>query len=248
VGLNQSERSSHKLLQAMILHQKADQPLVLIHMFLNGTIQLSEHSLQTQLVILNCCDIPETLEALYTIQSKVPSYQTANHESESLRCALLDWLLPNKEDFGFTDMNLVPLMSRLLVELIVKSQCDMDDSCVTANTCVEKFNTGSIEDDYMISCFEMDLLVKTSSNALPCTNENSDHSPKRVIPSAKCKLIELLERDCCVLIKGDVMSQDAATKLKVLTDYISQCVLILSTLSWMLKWSVIDVHMLPALG
>jgi len=234
----------------MILHQKADQPLVLIHMLLNGTIQLSEHSLQTLLVILNCCDIPETLEALYSIQSKVPSYQTANHKPESLRCALLDWLLPNKEDFGLTDINLVPLMSRLLVELIVKSQCDMDDSCVTANTCVEKFNTGSIEDDYMISCFEMDLLVKTSSSALPCTSENGDHSPKRVITSAKCKLIELLERDCrmLVLTKGDVMSRDSATKLKVLTDYISQCVLILSTLSWMLRWSVIEVCMLPTFG
>lgn len=245
MGLNQSERSSHKLLQAMILHQKADQPLVLIHMFLSGTIRLSEHSLQTLLVILNCCDIPETLEALRSIQSKVPSYQIANHKPESLRCALLDWLLPNKEDFGLTDMNLVPLMSRLLVELIVKSQCDMDDSCVTANTCVEKFDTGSIEDDYMISCFEMDLLVKTSSSALPCANENSDHSPKRVIIPAKCRLIELLERDCHVLTRGDVMSRDSATKLKVLTDYISQCVLILSTLSWMLRWSVIEVHMLP---
>lgn len=236
------------MLQAMILHQKADQPLVLIHMFLSGTIQLSEHSLQTLLVILNCCDIPETLEALYSIQSKVPSYQTANHKPESLRCALLDWLLPNKEDFGLTDMNLVPLMSRLLVELIVKSQCDLDDSCVTANMCAEKFNTGSIEDDYMISCFEMDLLVKTSSSALPCTNENSDHSLKRVITPAKYKLIELLERDCCVLTKGDVMSRDSATNLKVLTDYISQCVLILSTLSWMLRWSVIEVHMLPTFG
>jgi len=236
------------LLQAMILHQKADKPLVLIHMFLNGTIRLSEHSLQTLLVILNCCDIPETLEAFYSNQSNVPSYQTANHKPESLRCALLDWLLANKEDFGLTDMNLVPLMSRLLVELIVKSQCDVDDSCVTANTCIEKFNTGSIEDDYMIGCFEMDLLVKTSSNALPCTNENSDHSPKHVITSAKCKLIELLERDCCVLTEGGVMSQDSASKLKVLTDYISHCVLILSTLSWMLKWSVIEVHMLPTFG
>jgi len=215
---------------------------------LNGTIQLSEHSLQTLLVILNCCDLPETLEAFYNIQSKVPSCQTTDHKPESLRCALLDWLLPNKEDFGLTDMNLVPLMSRLLVELIVKSQCDMDDSCVTANTCVEKFNTGSIEDDYMMSCFEVDLLVKTSSNALPCTNENSDHSPKRVITFAKCKLIELLERDCCVPTRGDVMSRDAATKLKVLTNYISQCVLILSTLSWMLKWSVIDVCLLPTFG
>jgi hypothetical protein len=235
-------------MQAMILHQKVHQPLVVIHMLLNRTIQLSEHSLQTLLVILNCCDIPETLEAFYSNQSKVPSYQTANHKPETLRCALLDWLLPNKEDFGLTEMNVVPLMSRLLVELIVKSQCDMDDSCVTANTCVEKFNTGSIEDDYMISCFEMDLPIKTSSSALPCTNENSDHSPKRVITSAKCKLIELLERDCSVLTTGDVMSRDSASKLKVLTDYISQCVLILSTLSWMLKWSVIAVHMLPTFG
>jgi hypothetical protein len=124
----------------------------------------------------------------------------------------------------------------------------MDDNCVPANTCVEKFNTGSVEDDCMISCFEMDLLVKTSNNSLPCTKENSDHSSKRVIASARSKLIELLERDCCVLTKVDVMSRDHAAKLKVLSDYIFQCVLILSTLSWMLKWNVIEVPTLSTFG
>jgi hypothetical protein len=215
-------------------------------MFLNRTIQLSEHSLQTLQVMLNCCDIPETLEACHSIQSKVPSYETVNHKPESLRCALLDWLLPNKEDFGLIDMNLVPFMSRLFVQLIVKSQCDVDDNQLTDCMCVEKFNTGSIEDDYIISCFELDLLVKTSSLALPRTNKNGDHSAKRVITSAKCKLIELLERDCSVLTERDVLSQDSATKLKLLTDYVSQCVLILSTLSWMLKWNVIALHVLPS--
>jgi hypothetical protein len=229
----------------MIVHEKANQPLVLVYMFLNGTIQLSEHSLQTLQVTVNCCDIPETLEACRSIWSKVPSYQTADHKSESLRCALLDWLLPSKEDFGLTEMNLVPFISRLLVELIVKSQCDMDDSYVSDNVCVEKFNTGSIEDDYMMSCFEVDLLVKPSSSVLPCISENSDHSAKQVITSAKDKLIELLERDCCMLTQRAVMRQDSTTKLKRLTGCLSQCVLILSTLSWMLKWSVIALHRLP---
>lgn len=233
------------MLQAMILHQKTQQPSVLIHMFLNGTIQLSEHSLQTLQVILKCCDLPETLEAFHNFQSRVPSYQTANRSPECLRCALLDWLLPNKEDLGLTELNLVPLMSRLLVELIVKSHCDVDDSCVSNNTCVQKFVTSSIEDDYMISSFVMGLLPKDRSNVLPCTSEESNHNSKLVIALAKDKLIELLKRDCSLVIESVVIPQDFTTKLKVLTDYVSHCLLVISTLSWMLKWNVITSRNLP---
>lgn len=237
------------MLQAMILHQKTQQPSILIHMFLKGTIQLSEHSLQTLQVILKCCDLPETLEAFHNIQSKVPFFQTANQRPESLRCALLDWLLPNKDDLGLTELNLVPimpsLMSRVLVELIVKSHCDMDDSCVSDNTCVQKFVTDSIEDDYMISSFEMGLLLKNCRNVLSCTSQENNHNSKLAIASAKEKLIELLKRDCSMVTERVVIPQDSTSMLKVLTDYISHCLLIISTLSWMLKWNVITSHNLP---
>jgi hypothetical protein len=218
-------------------------------MFLNGTIQLSEHSLQTLQVILKCCDLPETLEAFHNINSKVPSYKTANQGPDSVRCALLDWLLPNKEDLGLIELNLVPfmpsLMSRLLVELVVKSQYDMDDICVSENMCGERLVANSIEDDYMISSFEMGLLIKNRINVSSCTSEKSNQSTKLVITSVKDKLIELLKRDCSLLTERVVMLQDSTTKLKILTDCVSQCLLISSTLSWMLKWSIITSHNLP---
>jgi hypothetical protein len=214
-------------------------------MFLSGTIQLSEHSLQTLQVILKCCDLPETLEAFRNILSKTPSYQIANQRPESLRGALLDWLLPNKEDLGLIDLNLVPLMSRLLVELIVKSHCGVDESCVSDNTCVQKFVTDSIEDDYMISSFVVGLLSKDCSNVLSCTSEQSNHNSKLAITTAKDKLMELLKRDCSLVIDRVIIPQDFATKLKVLTGYVSHCLLVISTLSWMLKWNVITSHNLP---
>jgi hypothetical protein len=217
-------------------------------MFLNGTIQLSEHSLQTLQVILKCCDLPETLEGSYNIQSQVPSYQTTSHGPESLRCALLDWLLPNK-DLGLTELNLVPFtpsfMSRLLVELIVKSQCDVDDDCISDNPCDEKFITNSIEDDYMISSFEMGLLFKICSKVSSCVSENSNPSVKLIIVSARDKLEELMKRDCSLITERVVMPQDSTAKLKILTDYVSQCLLILSTMSWMIKCNVITSCDLP---
>jgi hypothetical protein len=218
-------------------------------MFLNGTIQLSEHSLQTLQVVLKCCDLPENLEGFHSIQSKVPSYQTASQGPESLRCALLDWLLPNKEDLGLTELNLVPFapsfMSRLLVELIIKSQCDVDDSCMSDDTCDEKFITHSIEDDYMISSFEMGLLFKNCSKVSSCVSENSNPNVKLTIVSARNKLEELMKRDCSLITGKVVMPHDSTTKLKILTDYVSQCLLVLSTLSWMLQWNVITSYDLP---
>lgn len=211
-------------------------------MFLNGTIQMSEHSLQTLQAILKCCDLPENLEAFHSSQSNVPSYQTVNHGPESLRCALLNWLLPSKEDLRLTELNLVPFvpsfMSRLLVELIVKSQCDVDDNCMSDNTCDEKFIANSVEDDYMISSFEMGLLFKNCNKVSPCISKNSSHSAKLVIVSARDKLVTLLKRDCSLITERLVMPQDSTTKMKILRDYVSQCLLILSTLSWMLKWNV----------
>ncbi|XP_069700137.1 serine-protein kinase ATM isoform X2 [Periplaneta americana] len=247
VGLTQSEESSHKLLQALIL-KKNHPPTVLLHMFLKGTIQLSEQSLQTLLVILKYCDIPETDETFHSFSLTPPFVYLPNQGSDSLRCALLDWILPNKDDVGIPELNLVPcspmLMSRVLVELIVRSQCDSVDS---DNDCVysKEFMVNSIEDDYMISSFEMGLLVEDSREMARCSDVKSNQSTRLVITSPRDKLLELLNRDCCALTERVAMPPDSSTKLKIVTDYISQCLLILCTLSWMLKWNIITSQAFP---
>ena len=235
--MNQCVEFSHRLLQSLILHHKCRQPSVVVQMYLNGTIELSQHSLETLQVLFRSCDLPETAQAFHSIPSGF-----SVHRNEPLRSTLLNWLLPDKADFSITEVNLVPFaplfMSRVLVELTVKCQdSDTSRDPPAVSTLIEN----SIQDDYMMSSFEMGLL--TADECGEIVSEADD--TRLVISSVRDTLMQLLIRDCNILIEREFNIPDPHTKLNVVFNYISECKLVSSVLSWMLRWNIIKSHALP---
>ncbi|PSN31645.1 hypothetical protein C0J52_20496 [Blattella germanica] len=225
------------------MHKKYDEPAVIIQMYVNRTIQFSEHSMLTLSVILKHCDLQETLETFHNVTSGFSSYNLTVSPS----CSLLDWLLPNKDDVSLTELKLVPVSTELLVELIVKTQSDtIESSSDTKFKTNEISITNSFEDDYKVTSFEMGVLISdTCVESTKYSSEKSDESKKLVIPAAKDKLIELLTRDCNIIIEREIRTQEPKTKLKMLTVCVSQCVLISGILSRFLRWNIITYSDLP---
>ncbi|KAJ9577914.1 hypothetical protein L9F63_025227, partial [Diploptera punctata] len=239
VGLNQCVQYSHRLLQSLIIQHKCHQSSAIIQMYLNGTIQLSEHSLRTLQVILKTCDLPENVDALNSISSGFSILP-----KQSLRCALLDWILPNREDVSFSELKLVPFlpqfMSKVLVEIAIRSQNDVDSDTFNGKS----LSINSIEDDYWVSSFEMGLLI-ADSDIRNVRKMSVNNDSKLVITSVRDKLIELLIRDCNILEEREYTPTESKMKLKIVQDYISECMLVSSVLSWMLRWNVITSYALP---
>ncbi|XP_068082647.1 serine-protein kinase ATM [Anabrus simplex] len=238
VGLNQSEKNSHHLLQELITHNKAVRPVELVHMYISGTIRLSVPSLQTLNLLLMRCDLPDKLVPWTSSDVKV------------VRLALLDWLLPDRtvstcsEQTSLLSQNvdLEPsLLAKVLIQLILKSQFpDISSSAEhkSSRLCSLDSSVYEIEQDYVLSCFEGGLLVPHTNRTVP---GKAVSTPRTLLNMCiRDKLIELLIRDCYFFLQ--CISEDGTR----FPEVINEIILLLEIWSWMLKLNILPCNSRPS--
>ncbi|GLG95164.1 Serine/threonine-protein kinase ATM [Gryllus bimaculatus] len=182
VGRAQSEKASHSLLQALMLHDKAKNLPEVVNLFFDNTFQVCLPTVQTLHVLLG----------KYDLSALSPTGAVSSSGHSTIRNTFLQWLLPESSSENST--MIIPSLVEVLIQLCSKT---IRPSKPSGGLLADKRNLEimlqKMENDYMISSFVPEGIKKD----LACSSTTpNDISIDTLIWDC---IHELLVRKCNIL-------------------------------------------------